>query len=792
MSESPDHPALIQTRDPVCGMTVDPSTTLRLEHDGTTYLFCNPRCLEKFRADPARYLDAIRGDASACSRMEPRAPARGDGRPAARGPDLSLVTHTCPMHPEVRQEGPGACPECGMALEPEEVSLSDAPDPEALDLRRRLGWAVLFTVPVVALAMAGHVPGLHALVARVPWRLSGLVQAALTAPVVLWAAWPFFVRGFRAWRRPNMFTLIGLGVAVSFLYSIAALLFPGVFPASVRGSGGEVGLYFESAAAIVTLVLVGQVLETRARGKTREALQALLRLQPPTAVRLRADGRDEEVPIARIVPGDRVRVRTGFAVPVDGVVESGACSVDEASVTGEPLPVLKGRGDPVVAGTVAVDGACVVRAERVGSATLLARIVRQVAEAQRTRAPIQGLADRVAAWFTPSVVVVAVVTLVAWLLLGPPPALAQALTAAVSVLVIACPCALGLATPVAVTVAMGRAARAGVLFRDARALQVLRDVDVLVVDKTGTLTEGHPRVREVTAAGDRTAAEVLRLAASVERGSGHPLARALVEEATVRGLDLVEAADFRQVAGQGVEGEVEGRRVAVGTPGFLASLGVSWNLEQGGAPEGLAVAHVVVDGKPAGVVAFEDPIRPTTPEAVRGLKAEGVRLVMVTGDASDAARVVARTLGVDEVVSGASPLDKMAVVERLRAEGHVVAVAGDGVNDAPALARADVGIAMGTGADIAMQSAPVTLVRGDLRAILRARRLSRLALRTVRQNLFLAFAYNALAIPVAAGVLSALFRQPGLLLTPAIAAAAMSFSSVSVITNSLRLAKART
>ncbi len=766
--ESPDHPAVLQTRDPVCGMTVDPSTTRRLEHEGTTYLFCNPRCLEKFRADPARFLSGTLAE-------EP-----------------SRVPHTCPMHPEVRQEGPGACPECGMALEPEEVSLSDAPDPEALDMRRRLAWAAVFTVPVVALAMAGHVPGLHVLVERLPWRLSGLVQAALAAPVVLWAAWPFFVRGFRAWRRPNMFTLIGLGVAVSFLYSVAAVLFPGAFPASVRGSGGEVGLYFESAAAIVTLVLVGQVLEIRARGRTREALQALLRLQPSTAVLVRPDGRDEEVPIARIVPGDRVRVRPGSAVPVDGVVESGACGVDESSVTGEPMPVLKGPGDPVVAGTVAVEGACVVRAERVGSATILARIVRQVAEAQRTRAPIQGFADRVAAWFTPSVVVVAVVTFVAWASFGPPPALAQALTAAVSVLIIACPCALGLATPVAVTVAMGRAARAGVLFRDARALQVLRDVDVLVVDKTGTLTKGRPRVREVTPADDRIAAEVLRLAASVERGSGHPFARALADEAAARGLDLAEVRAFRQVTGQGVEGEVLGRRVAVGTPAFLESLGVEWDPGTGGAPGGLAVAHVAVDGKPAGVITFEDPVRPTTPEAVRGLKAEGLRVVMVTGDASDAARAVARSLGVDEVVSGASPLDKMAVVERFQAEGHVVAVAGDGVNDAPALARADVGIAMGTGTDIAMQSAPVTLVRGDLRAILRARRLSRLAVRTIRQNLLLAFAYNALAIPVAAGVLSALFRQPGLLLTPAIAAAAMSFSSVSVITNSLRLARART
>ncbi len=768
MSESPDHPAVLQTRDPVCGMTVDPATTLRWEHAGTTWLFCNPRCLERFRAEPERYL-------------EPRPPSRG-------GPDPSHVPHTCPMHPEVRQMGPGACPQCGMALEPEGVDLSDAPDPEALDMRRRLGWAALFTVPVVALAMAGHVPGLHALVAHLPWRLSGLVQAALAAPVVLWAGRPFFVRGLRAWRRPNMFTLIGLGVGVSFLYSLAALVLPAAFPGAARSPGGEVGLYFESAAAIVTLVLVGQVLEGRARGKTREALKALLGLQPATATRVRPDGRDEEVPITDIVAGDRVRVRTGGAVPVDGAVETGSCALDESSVTGEPMPVLKGPGDLVVAGTVAVEGACVVRAEKVGSATLLARIVRQVAEAQRTRAPIQGLADRVAAWFTPSVVGTALAAFVAWWWFGPTPALSHALTAAVSVLIIACPCALGLATPVAVTVAMGRAAQAGVLFRDARALQVLRDVDVVVVDKTGTLTEGRPRVCEVTPTGDLPEPEVLGLAASVERGSGHPFARALVEAAVARGLDLVEASGFRQVTGQGVEGEVAGRRVAVGTPGFLASLGVPWNSGQDRAPEGLAVAHVAVDGRPAGVVAFEDPIRATTPEAVRGLRAEGMRVVMVTGDASDAVRVVARSLGVDEVVSGASPLDKMAVVERLKAQGHVVAAAGDGVNDAPALALADVGIAMGTGTDIAMQSAPVTLVRGDLRAILRARRLSRQTLRTIRENLFFAFAYNTVGIPIAAGLA---YPFTGLLLTPAIAAAAMSLSSVSVIANSLRLARAR-
>lgn len=778
MSESPGHPAVVQTRDPVCGMTVDPSTTLRAEHEGTTYLFCNPRCLEKFRADPGRTLDATQGDARSLD-------------------DRSRVPHTCPMHPEVRHEGPGACPECGMALEPEEVDLSDAPDPEALDMQRRLRWAALFTVPVVALAMAGHVPGLDAIVAHLPWRLSGLVQAALAAPVVLWAGRPFFVRGFCAWRRPNMFTLIGLGVAVSFLYSLAAVAFPGLFPESRRGSAGEVGLYFESAAAIVTLVLVGQVLETRARGRTREALKALVGLQPATAVLVRPDGRDEEVPIVHLLAGDRVRVRTGSAVPVDGVVESGAIGVDESSVTGEPMPVLKSPGDPVVAGTVAVEGACVVRAEKVGSATLLARIVRQVAEAQRTRAPIQGLADRVAAWFTPSVVGIALAAFVAWWWLGPTPAVAHALTAAVSVLIIACPCALGLATPVAVTVAMGRAARAGVLFRDARALQVLRDVDVLVVDKTGTLTEGRPRVREVTPAGDLPAPEVLRLAASVERGSGHPFARALADAALARGLDLVEASGFRQVTGQGVEGEVAGRHVTVGTLGFLASLGVSWNPAQEGAFEGLAVAYVAVDGKPAGVVAFDDPIRGSTPEALHGLRAEGMRVVMVTGDASDAVRAVARSLGVDEVVSGASPLDKVAVVERLQAQGHVVAAAGDGVNDALALARADAGIAMGTGTDIARESAPVTLVRGDLRAILRARRLSRRTVRTIRENLFLAFAYNALGIPVAAGVLCPLVggwpypHAPACLLSPAVAAAAMSLSSVSVITNSLRLARAR-
>jgi Cu+-exporting ATPase len=696
------------------------------------------------------------------------------------------------MHPEVVRDRPGACPICGMALEPRTVTLADEGNPELDDMTRRFWVSAILTAPLVVVAM------LHP--ARGAW-----IELALATPVVLWGGWPFFQR---AWvslvtRTLNMFTLIGLGVAVSYVYSVVAALLPGLFPSSFHDASGHPGVYFEAAAAIVTLVLLGQVLELQARSRTGAAIRALLRLAPTSARRIDAKGAEHDVPLEHVRPGDLLRIRPGEKVPVDGVVVSGGSHVEESMITGEPLPVEKGPGDRLIGGTVNTNGSLVMRAERVGSETLLARIVRMVADAQRSRAPIQNLADRVSAWFVPAVVIAAVVTFALWALLGPEPRLVYALVNAVAVLIIACPCALGLATPMSIMVAAGKGATAGVLFRNAEAIELLRKVDTLVIDKTGTLTVGKPELLTVLGlrgsevAGLRNPVtpqlrnpetELLRLAAAVERASEHPVAAAIVAAAKARSLEVPEAVDFVAIPGKGVKGIVDGREVVLGNSALLASLGIdSTSLEASAEPlraQGQTVMFLAVDGAPAGLLGVGDPVKETAAEAVAQLRAEGLRVVMLTGDNRTTADAVARSLGIDEVIAEVLPEGKAAAVKRLQDEGRVVAMAGDGINDAPALAQADVGIAMGTGTDVAMESAGITLVKGDLRGIVRARRLSRATMANIRQNLFFAFLYNALGVPIAAG---ALYPLSGMLLSPMIAAAAMSFSSVSVIANALRL-----
>ena len=767
-------PASGAAKDPVCGMSVDPARAAgEHQHQGRTYYFCSRHCLEKFRAHPASYLGG------AVVQLMPAAPA-----PAVEG-----AVYTCPMHPEVVQSQPGACPKCGMALEPQTVTAEEEVNPELADMQRRFWASLVLTVPVFALAMSDVLPGQpvqHALGARfITW-----IQLLLATPVVLWGGWPFFARGWASLvnRSLNMFTLIALGTGTAYVYSLVAALAPGIFPASFRGHGGEVAVYFEAAAVITTLVLLGQVLELKARSRTASAIKALLQLAPKTARRLRADGGEEDVPLEQVEVGDRLRVRPGEKVPVDGVVLEGTSSVDESMVTGEPIPAEKAPGSRVTGGTVNGTGSLVLRAERVGRDTLLARIVQMVSEAQRSRAPIQRLADVVAGYFVPAVVLTAVITFVVWAVAGPEPRLAHALVNAVAVLIIACPCALGLATPMSIMVGTGRGALAGVLIKNAEALEVLEKVDTLVVDKTGTLTEGKPRLTSVVVASGGDEGELVRLAASLERASEHPLAAAIVAGAAERGVTLAEAKEFQSVTGKGVRGMVDARAVALGTRALLEELGVA----VGGLAEsaealrrdGQTVVFVAVDGKAAGLVGVADPIKASTPEAIRLLHADGVRLVMLTGDSRTTAEAVARKLGIDQVMAEVLPEQKGEVVKKLQREGRVVAMAGDGVNDAPALAQAQVGIAMGTGTDVAMESAGVTLVKGDLRGIARARRLSRATMRNIRQNLFFAFVYNTLGVPIAAGVLYPFF---GLLLSPMIAAAAMTFSSVSVISNALRL-----
>ena len=760
-------------KDPVCGMTVDPRTTsLCHEHAGTTYYFCSESCLRRFRESPEAFLQS----------------AKATEVPAAPGP--AGVVYTCPMHPEIVRDGPGSCPICGMALEPRMVTLEEGPNPELIDMSRRFWVSLALTVPLLFVAMA-PMAGVH--LGPLDGRAGRWAELVLASPVVLWGGWPFFVRGWASIvnRSPNMFTLIALGTGVAYLDSVLAVLAPALFPPSFRDHHGEVGVYFEAAAAIVTLVLLGQVLELRARSRTSGALKALLRLAPRKARRLREDGVEEEVPLERVEVGNRLRVRPGEKVPVDGVVVEGTSAVDESMVTGESLPVEKKPGDRVMGATINGTGSFIMRAEKVGADTVLARIVRLVSEAQRSRAPIQRLADVVASYFVPAVVVAAILTFAAWAVFGPPPRMAYALVNAVAVLIIACPCALGLATPMSIMVATGRGASAGVLFRNAEALETMERVDTLVVDKTGTLTEGKPRLEAVVTADVVDEAGLLRLAASLEQASEHPLAAAIVAGAVERGVRLAGPAGFASITGRGVAGVVDGHRVAVGNRALLDETGIEPGPLAARAEalrnEGQGVMFVAVDGRIAGVLGVSDPVKPSTPEALRLLRDDGVRIVMVTGDGRATAEAVARKLGLEDVRAEVRPEQKVEIVATLQAEGRVVAVAGDGINDAPALAKADVGIAMGTGTDVAMESADVTLVKGDLRGIARARRLSRATMRNIRQNLFFAFVYNVLGIPVAAGVLYPFF---GLLLNPMIAAAAMSFSSVSVIGNALRLRRA--
>ncbi|HET7922125.1 MAG TPA: copper-translocating P-type ATPase [Gammaproteobacteria bacterium] len=693
---------------------------------------------------------------------------------------------TCPMHPEIVSDAPGACPICGMALEPLQPARAESRDPELHSMSWRFWIGLILTLPLMGIAMRGMFPMSHSLAAS----LWGMIELALTTPVVIWGGWPFFVRAWHSIRsfNLNMYTLIGLGVAVAYLYSVIALLVPGVFPATFRMSDGMLPVYFESAASITVLVLLGEVLQLRARHSTSKAIRALLDLAPPVAHRLNDKDEEQDVPLAHVRPGDRLRVRPGEKLPVDGVVLEGTSAVDESMLTGESLPVEKHAGEPVNGGTLNGRGSLVMRAERIGADTLLARIVAHVATAQRSRAPIQSLADRVASWFVPAVMVAAILTFVIWYFAGPSPAFAHALVNAVAVLIIACPCALGLATPMSIMVAMGRGAQAGVLFRNAEAVETLRHVDTLLVDKTGTLTEGRPRVTAVVPAASVNAAEWLAMAAALEQGSEHPLASAIVAYAREQAAKSYKVTDFESVTGQGVTGTVEGHSVAVGNEKLAATLGCDLSpmaaAVQAARETGATVMYVFVDRLLAGFIAVADPIKATSAEAVAGLHRAGLNVVMVTGDNETTARSVARRLGLDEVVAGVSPEGKADVVRRFRAEGRHVAMAGDGINDAPALATADVGIAMGNGSDIAMETASVTLVKGDLRSLLRARRLSQATLANIRQNLFWAFAYNTLGIPLAAGVLYPFF---GWLLSPMIAAAAMSFSSVSVVANALRL-----
>ena len=753
-------------------MTIAPEDSVgQIEHQGHTYYFCNESCLEQFRDDPERFLNP-------------------DARPAPVA--AGAAEWTCPMHPEIVRTEPGSCPICGMALEPRTISLEDEPNPELDDMTRRFQASVALTVPVFLLAMSEFLPG--SLGRLVPPSALAWVQLVLATPVVLWGGWPFFVRGWHSVtnRSLNMFTLIALGVGVAYIYSVIATVFPGLFPHSFRMHNGHVGVYFEAAAVIVTLVLLGQVLELRARSHTGAAIRALLGLAPKTARRLGSDGSEEDVPLDHVRAGDRLRVRPGEKVPVDGTVLDGTSAVDESMVTGEPIPVEKREGDRVIGATVNGTGSFVMRAERVGRDTLLAQIVDMVAHAQRSRAPIQTLADVVSGYFVPAVVAIAIATAIVWGTVGPEPRLAYALINAVAVLIIACPCALGLATPMSIMVASGKGATAGVLFKNAEAIEVLRDVDTLIVDKTGTLTVGKPRLVSLIPIGDSDEAAVLRLAASLERGSEHPLAAAIVDGAVERGAALSNAESFESITGKGVRGRVEGRLVALGNLRLLEDLRLSPGDAAARADElrrdGQTVMFVAIDGVLAGLIGVADPIKDTTPEAIAQLHREGLRIVMLSGDSRTTAETVARKLGIDDVMPEVLPDQKAAMVKRLQEEGHIVAMAGDGINDAPALAQAHVGIAMGTGTDVAMESAGVTLVKGDLRGIARARRLSRATMSNIRQNLFFAFVYNALGVPIAAGVL---YPWLGLLLSPMIAAAAMSFSSVSVIANALRLRSVR-
>ncbi len=775
MNHTAAHSAHAPAVDPVCGMTVDPDRAAgSYEYKGQTYYFCRTHCLDRFRDNPESFLNKSAPQPIGITRQPKPAPGQ---------------KYTCPMHPEIIRDAPGSCPICGMALEPLTVSLEDEKNPELVDMTRRFWVAVALSIPVFMLGMSDLIPG-QPLQQLIPMRTLAWVQLVLATPVVLWAGWPFFVRAWQSIvnRSLNMFTLIGLGVTVAYLFSVIAVILPGIFPPSFRDHHGNVPVYFEAAAVITTLVLLGQVLELRARSQTGQAIKALLGLSPKTAKRVNHDGNEEDVPLDHVHVGDRLRVRPGEKIPVDGVVLEGSSAVDESMISGEPIPVEKGPSDRVVGGTVNGRGAFVMRAERVGSETLLAQIVQMVAEAQRSRAQIQRLADVVSGYFVPVVVVIAVITFIVWSIWGPEPRMAYGLVNAVAVLIIACPCALGLATPMSIMVATGKAALNGVLFKNAEAIEVMRKVDTLVVDKTGTLTEGKPKLQSVVTNDGFDEEKLLRLAASLERNSEHPLASAIVLGARERGVRLIDATRFNSVTGKGVVGEVDGQRVALGNRVLLDEFGVdSGDLIDRAEvlrANGQTIMFVIVNEKPVGLIGVADPIKETTPDAVVQLHADGIRIVMLTGDSRTTAEAVARKLNIDEVVAEVLPDQKVEVVKRFQDAGRIVAMAGDGINDAPALAQAHVGIAMGTGTDVAMKSADVTLVKGDLRGIVRARSLSRATMSNIKQNLFFAFIYNTLGVPIAAGVLYPFF---GLLLSPMIAAAAMSFSSVSVIANALRL-----
>ena len=758
-------------KDPVCGMTIDPHTAKhRYAHDGYPYYFCSSRCREKFIADAARYLQA-----------EARA-----AQPLPAG-----TIYTCPMHPEIRQPGPGSCPICGMALEPEIVSADTQPNAELADMTRRFWIGLALTLPVFALEMGGHFTVLQGWLGQ---QTSNWIQLFLATPVVLWVGWPFFERAWASLktRNLNMFTLIAMGTGLAWVYSVIGTLWPGLFPPSMRGHGGSVAIYFEAAAVITVLVLLGQVLELRAREQTSGAIRALLDLSPKMARRIRPDGTDEDMSLDQVVVGDRLRVRPGERVPVDGEIVEGRSAIDESMVTGESMPGTKSVADKVIGGTMNQSGTFIMRADKVGRDTVLSQIVQMVAAAQRSRAPIQRLADQVSAWFVPTVILVAVLAFLAWSLWGPEPRLTYGLIAAVSVLIIACPCALGLATPMSIMVGVGRGAQSGVLIKNAEALERLEKVDTLVVDKTGTLTEGKPSVVAIKTAHGADETELLRLTASLERSSEHPLAAAIVRSATERGLALAEPERFASPVGKGVTGIVDGHKLVIGNRRIMSEAGVDTTSLDASADrlrqEGATAIFVAIDGKAAGIIAIADPIKATTPPVISALKEAGIRIVMLTGDNATTAKAVAQKLGIADVEAEVLPEDKGEVVARLRAQGRVVAMAGDGVNDAPALAAADVGIAMGTGTDVAMESAGVTLLKGDLTGIVRARHLSAATMGNIRQNLFFAFIYNAAGVPVAAGVL---YPFLGILLSPIIAAAAMAFSSVSVIANALRLKQVR-
>jgi Cu+-exporting ATPase len=758
----------VHATDPVCGMSVDPQTAKhRVAYNGRDYFFCSGRCRERFEAEPDKFLQP---------------------KPAGAAAPGGTI-YTCPMHPEVRQAGPGSCPICGMALEPEHISLDDAPDPELIDMTWRFWIALALTIPVFVIEMGGHLGLMHLL----PANWTHWISFALATPVVLWAGAPFFARGWRSLvtRNLNMFTLIAMGTGVAWLYSVVATLAPRLFPPAFHDMHGAVPVYFEAAAVITVLVLLGQVLELRARQKTSGAIRALLGLAPKTARRITAHG-DEDVALDAIAVGDLLRVRPGEKVPVDGIVAQGRSSVDESMVTGESMPVSKTEGAHVIGGTVNQNGGLVVRAEKIGRDTMLARIIDMVARAQRSRAPIQRLADRVAGWFVPAVIAAAVLAFAAWAMFGPEPRFTFGLVAAVTVLIIACPCALGLATPMSIMVGIGRGARYGILIRDAQALEQLESVDTLVIDKTGTLTEGKPKVVAVIPAAGVDENALLRLAASVERGSEHPLARAILTAADERGLALSDISDFSSPSGKGATGTADGKHVALGNATLMRELNIGTQDLDAAAEtarqNGATAIYVAIDGRAAGVIAIADPIKPSAKNALQALRKDGLRIVMLTGDNVTTANAVAKTLGIDEVEAGVLPERKSEVVQRLRREGRRVAMAGDGVNDAPALAAADVGIAMGGGTDVAIESAGITLLTGDLMGIARARQLSKATMANIRQNLAFAFLYNAAGVPIAAGALYPLF---GILLSPMVGAAAMALSSVSVIANALRLSRVR-